>query len=427
MKKNYLFFLLFAIVFSKNSTAVSVSITGNANSCPNSGETYYANFSGDGGAAGFTKVVWNCGGAGTFQATGTTTYTQYVDISAPQALRNTSAVVNWGNSNGVTSWVSAQYYYVIVFNYTVTGTESVNLGIMGNPSSINSPSSLCINNNRSYSISCPNGLPIGANGYVWSATNATIVGSGSSATLTCLSGNNSPIVVSVKFSSFCGPYYSSTFSKTITRTTTVPVGLVTRTQSPQAFDGSVTFTYYKPADATFLQQSTDGINWINFNPSVVEVAQGTTVYLYVRPANDCGTGASYRWRMVAPICNTCGAITTYVDNGISNIPNSDIEINTNENIISSIEKGNTVEKIEVKVFPNPVFQNLTISISNAKVSHYKITLFDMLGKQIYTNNKILEIGFNQTDIDMRNIENGIYLLYIDNGAQLTKEKIIVNH
>ncbi len=302
----------------------------------------------------------------------------------------------------------------------------VNIGFVNPPSSIICPLYLCTNHGGNYIVSCPTPLPSFSSSYVWASSNASIIGSGSSATLSP-NANATDILLSVSMTG-CGGIFSKVYTRTITRSTTVPAGAVTRTQSAQTFGGVVIFTYYPPADATSLQESTDGINWSTFNPPVVEVEQGTTVYLYVRPANDCGTGASVRWRMVSPICPSCGAITTYVDNGTNMIINSKSENNTNENIISSIKKGDTeMKKIEVIIFPNPADQNLTVNINSLESSSYKITLYDMLGKEIVNNIKAIQVGANEINIDLSVIENGIYLLYINDGKQIKREKIVVSH
>ncbi len=70
---------------------------------------------------------------------------------------------------------------------------------------------------------------------------------------------------------------------------------------------------------------------------------------------------------------------------------------------------------KINVYPNPVKDYLFIK-SDLKIS--KISLVDMSGKQIKTFNE------KSDKYDLSDLQNGIYLLLIDNGKEVIKKKII---
>lgn len=70
---------------------------------------------------------------------------------------------------------------------------------------------------------------------------------------------------------------------------------------------------------------------------------------------------------------------------------------------------------KMKVYPNPIKDNLFIK-SDIKIS--KISLIDMSGKQLKT------FSGNSDKYDLSDLQNGVYLLLIDNGKEVIKKKII---
>ena len=90
-------------------------------------------------------------------------------------------------------------------------------------------------------------------------------------------------------------------------------------------------------------------------------------------------------------------------------------------IVNGIE--NTQISLEAEVYPNPVVDRLTLSVSDADgvVLHY--TLTDANGRTIAT----AEIVDAQTAIDMARYVQGVYFLRVDDGNVVVKTfKIVKN-
>ena len=95
------------------------------------------------------------------------------------------------------------------------------------------------------------------------------------------------------------------------------------------------------------------------------------------------------------------------------IPNFENAYNT----VLSLEEFATFEKI--RVFPNPVNNQFTITISNNQLQEYEIKIFNVLGKKVFENKKN-----TSNEIDVSSLKNGMYLLQIKNGNQLKTLKLI---
>jgi large repetitive protein len=91
--------------------------------------------------------------------------------------------------------------------------------------------------------------------------------------------------------------------------------------------------------------------------------------------------------------------------------------------------GETVvsEENSITTYPNPANDNLLININSTVSGQYTITLYDINGKKVTTLIKNVEIGSNETMIDVSQLSNGLYFLNIDNGIEIQKQKISIVH
>ena len=71
---------------------------------------------------------------------------------------------------------------------------------------------------------------------------------------------------------------------------------------------------------------------------------------------------------------------------------------------------NEVENnLEVKVYPNPTSENLNINLNASTNDALSITLFDVLGNEVYNNEILSTNQFNGT-ISLDGLSNGLYIL-----------------
>ena len=69
--------------------------------------------------------------------------------------------------------------------------------------------------------------------------------------------------------------------------------------------------------------------------------------------------------------------------------------------------------------------NISIVIDAEINAVYTATLFDAIGKKISSTELKTAKGNNQFNIDITNINSGIYFISIDNGKEKTTKKIFV--
>jgi len=86
---------------------------------------------------------------------------------------------------------------------------------------------------------------------------------------------------------------------------------------------------------------------------------------------------------------------------------------------------NDISNFEIKAYPNPTVDLLTLSINNAIVNNQIVEVYDLNGKVILQK----EIIQNETQIDFSQFNAGVYLFNVfDKNHTLIKAfKIIKNH
>ncbi len=81
------------------------------------------------------------------------------------------------------------------------------------------------------------------------------------------------------------------------------------------------------------------------------------------------------------------------------------------------------EKIQVKIFPNPVQQVATVRISHGNLNHAEFLLFDTFGRIVKT---IRNIQTNEFSADCTDLERGLYLYQLtDQGKFTVTGKVVV--
>ncbi len=94
-----------------------------------------------------------------------------------------------------------------------------------------------------------------------------------------------------------------------------------------------------------------------------------------------------------------------------------------------ITKPNT-EPIEINIFPNPSNGDFEIVTNHEAIKNYKIIIYDLAGKEIYTKNMIDQTsGFVATQINLSNnkLANGLYSVKIYINDEVINQKIQINN
>lgn len=85
---------------------------------------------------------------------------------------------------------------------------------------------------------------------------------------------------------------------------------------------------------------------------------------------------------------------------------------------------NETPETDFRIFPNPATTQINIEMNEVE-SSMQIALYDLLGKKI---KETVQPSNRLTNIDVSDLQNGIYFLQIENkGGVIRKEKIVLNH
>jgi Secretion system C-terminal sorting domain len=91
--------------------------------------------------------------------------------------------------------------------------------------------------------------------------------------------------------------------------------------------------------------------------------------------------------------------------------------------IAVLSRGDFQKNSFFKVYPNPTKNNLTISFDNQVGNEVTTELFDITGKSVYKN-KLLT-GLLATNLELPNLESGVYFLNIIDGNKSNTQRIII--
>ena len=79
----------------------------------------------------------------------------------------------------------------------------------------------------------------------------------------------------------------------------------------------------------------------------------------------------------------------------------------------------------ISVFPNPNTGEFTITFDNKQSSNIYIDVFDIRGRQIFSNKYLSTGNFNQK-VNLKNAQSGMYVLRISDDTSILTKKIIIN-
>lgn len=79
-----------------------------------------------------------------------------------------------------------------------------------------------------------------------------------------------------------------------------------------------------------------------------------------------------------------------------------------------------------KIYPNPTTGRANLIFSSESSERIDLRVFSLVGNVVYQASTSTNIGLNSIQIDLGQVDNGVYLVQIGNGNQITTQKLIVN-
>jgi hypothetical protein len=92
---------------------------------------------------------------------------------------------------------------------------------------------------------------------------------------------------------------------------------------------------------------------------------------------------------------------------------------------TGIEKNNTLN--ELSIYPNPTNDKATISLISNSNEKLNYVLYDALGKQIEQKELFITPGFNNLEINSKQLQlsKGIYFIKLTSGEKEITKKLII--
>ena len=84
------------------------------------------------------------------------------------------------------------------------------------------------------------------------------------------------------------------------------------------------------------------------------------------------------------------------------------------------------ETSEMGIFPNPANSELNIHFISETEEVIRIKLFDAVSRIVINENLFSAIGQNEKQIDLSQLNTGIYFIEINTTNEIIREKIVVN-
>jgi hypothetical protein len=98
-----------------------------------------------------------------------------------------------------------------------------------------------------------------------------------------------------------------------------------------------------------------------------------------------------------------------------------------ELIVSMVGIRDNKESFDLhSVYPNPTKGNAYLVFSTEQSEKIEVTVFSLLGNRVFNARTASNIGLNTIQIDLGNLESGVYLVQISDGTKTTTQKLILN-
>lgn len=99
-----------------------------------------------------------------------------------------------------------------------------------------------------------------------------------------------------------------------------------------------------------------------------------------------------------------------------------VNFEVNETYVTRIE--DVLNGASLKVFPNPVDENMNVQIEIRQNTNLNISVNNLLGKTIFMENKDLQEGIQTMNINLKDLPSGIYFLNLSDGQEIISHKIM---
>jgi photosystem II stability/assembly factor-like uncharacterized protein len=85
----------------------------------------------------------------------------------------------------------------------------------------------------------------------------------------------------------------------------------------------------------------------------------------------------------------------------------------------------TEQKKDVNIYPNPASSEVKLKFESTNISKIQISIFDLLGKEVFSSLEDCNIGTNEKVIDCRSLGTGYYIIRLKQNAQVEAKPLLI--
>ena len=86
----------------------------------------------------------------------------------------------------------------------------------------------------------------------------------------------------------------------------------------------------------------------------------------------------------------------------------------------------TSTKFSTSLSPNPANNKATLSYSIDEDKIITVKLYDITGRMINSNEYASSTGLNNKTLDLNNVKKGLYIVELNDGSNVTTQKLVVD-
>lgn len=94
--------------------------------------------------------------------------------------------------------------------------------------------------------------------------------------------------------------------------------------------------------------------------------------------------------------------------------------------LSPISVNEYFKEAALAIFPNPAQDMFSVQMNISEQAEVELYLYDLLGQVVLSRKLSFAPGFNQSNIVLDNVANGIYLLKLNKGDQVYTNKLVIS-
>jgi len=80
---------------------------------------------------------------------------------------------------------------------------------------------------------------------------------------------------------------------------------------------------------------------------------------------------------------------------------------------------------ETIIYPNPASSSVRVKYESASISKLQISIFDLLGNELFNTSEACNIGMNEKTIDCRSLETGYYVVRLKQGERVSVKPLVL--